>query len=210
MRKEVISNEEAKEDKVVNNALELEPKWKIHILEFKVQIFSSYVEFDELELDRSRETDLASTGCLDLGAFRNEMTLLATFCALLFELCHKGFPEDTKVRFMSAQAKHDKVSISPIHAMPSVWIVPWLASLGADEVQDLVFSLSRDRSIRKDDLESLPKMIILEAISDIILQRLGESVHKLSSRSDDIFIKLYQFINTLIAYIHCLSPRARQ
>jgi len=75
--------------------------------------------------------------------------------------------------------------------MPSVWIVPWLASLGADEVQDLVFSLSRDRSIRKDDLESLPKMIILEAISDIILQRLGESVHKLSSRSDDIFIKLF-------------------
>jgi len=102
VRKEVISNEEAKEDKVVNNALELEPKWKIHILEFKVQIFSSYVEFDELELDRARETDLASTGCLDLGAFRNEMTLLATFCALLFELCHKGFPEYTKVRFMSA------------------------------------------------------------------------------------------------------------
>jgi hypothetical protein len=144
VRKEVVSHEKAKENKVVNDALEVESKGKIHILEFKVQIFSGDVEFYELELDRARETDLASTGCLDLRTLRDEMTLLSTFCALLFEFCHKGFPENTKVRFMSAQAKHDKISISPIHAMPSVWIVPWLAPLGADKVQDLMFSLSRD------------------------------------------------------------------
>jgi hypothetical protein len=94
--------------------------------------------------------------------------------------------------------------------MPSVWIVPWLAPLGADKVQDLMFSLSRDWSIREDNLDSLPKLIILKAICDIILERLRESVHELSSWSDDIFIKLYHFINTLIAYIHYPFPRARQ
>ena len=56
MRKKIIAHEETKEHKVIDDALEIEGKrhFTIKVLEFEIEVLSSDVEFDELELDRLR------------------------------------------------------------------------------------------------------------------------------------------------------------
>ena len=52
MRQEIVAYEKAEEYKIIYNPLEIESKrhLSIQILEFQVQILSSDVEFDKLEL----------------------------------------------------------------------------------------------------------------------------------------------------------------
>ena len=56
VRKKIIAHEETKEHKVIDDALEIEGEghFTIKVLEFEIEVLSSDVEFDELELDRLR------------------------------------------------------------------------------------------------------------------------------------------------------------
>ena len=49
MRQEVISTEEAKENEVIYYPLKVKFEWQFDIFEFKVEVLSDYIDFDELE-----------------------------------------------------------------------------------------------------------------------------------------------------------------
>ncbi|MPC12063.1 hypothetical protein E2C01_004740 [Portunus trituberculatus] len=80
------------------------------------------------------------------------LTKLATditwFGFVWFEL----LPDDGEVDLVGSQAQHDEVSVSATQHMLGVWVMVWLCSLLADEVHDLVLSLTRHIGIREDHL----------------------------------------------------------
>lgn len=131
MRKEIISDEEAEKDKVINDSLEVEGEGKVQIVELKEQIFPNHVEFDELEgrvLSDSHLSRIMAT-CFGLWALVCEVAFFFASLAVLVIVHNEGLSDDAEMRLMSAQAKHDQVCISTVHAVTSVWIVARLRSL---------------------------------------------------------------------------------
>jgi hypothetical protein len=51
MRQEVIAYEEAEENEIINEALEVESEWQLKVLEFKEKVLTNDCNLDELKLD---------------------------------------------------------------------------------------------------------------------------------------------------------------
>lgn len=127
VREEVVSHEEAEQHEIIDDALEIECEGHlaIKVLELQIQILSSNVEFDELELDRLGERDNPPTiSCI--WALRHQVALLPAPRACFLKLCHECLSDDIEIRFMSAQPEHDQIGVSPIDAVTSVRVIAWL------------------------------------------------------------------------------------
>ena len=127
MREEVVAHEETEEDEVIYDALEIEGEGHlaVKVLELQIEVLSSDVEFDELELDRLGECDNPPTlSCI--WALRHQVSLLPAPCACFLKLCHECLSDDIEIRFMSTQPEHDQIGVSPIYAVTSVGVVAWL------------------------------------------------------------------------------------
>lgn len=113
------------------------------------------------------------------------------FCALsrVFLTLWWRFPQDVEMCFMSTQTKHDEICVGSIYAVTRVWIEILLRSLRPDKIENLMFSFTGNKSIRKYDLEIFPVLVIIESLNNIEHKRFGETVHKFCSRSNDVRVE---------------------
>lgn len=59
VRQEIVTDEEAEEDEVINDSLEVEREGQMHILKLEVEVFTHYVQANELELDGLGKLDVS-------------------------------------------------------------------------------------------------------------------------------------------------------
>jgi len=78
--------------------------------------------------------------------------------------------QNVEMRLVSAQTKHDQISVCTVNAMGSVHVVVWLCSLRPDKIQDLVLAFPRDESVREDYLNAFPLGSAVEPLDDVELQ----------------------------------------
>ena len=126
MRQEVISDEEAHEDPVVDNALEvvLERDGLCNRLELHVEIFTQQRQVQQ-EHVRVGERDVL----LRLAAERDLLT------------------EQTEMRVVANETEHDQVGIETVETVAGVGVVTGLSLGFTDEVHNLVLSFSRDLGV---------------------------------------------------------------
>ena len=79
------------------------------------------------------------------------------------------------------QAQHDEVGIQTVDAVPRVGIKAGLGLLGADEIHDLVLTLSWDLMPGENHLHIPPLLILCHLLIDEILDVGGKPRHKVSS-----------------------------
>ena len=99
------------------------------------------------------------------------------------------FSQQRKVRVMSAESKHEKISIKAVEAVAGVGIIAREGLLMSDEVHDLVFSLTGRLVAGQDDPGSLPETIGGHLVGHEVLQLLVEPVHERRSRCDAIGVE---------------------
>jgi hypothetical protein len=147
MRQEIVTDEEAQEDEVVDDLLEVELERDVDVLEFKVQVLSDHRDFNVLELDEC--ASLPSIWIIDnVGStLMSVVTLLFALLALFVFLLLQRFSENVKVRFMRAESQHDQICISTVDAVGGVGVVAFLSSLRSDEVKDFVLTFSWNESV---------------------------------------------------------------
>ena len=106
-RQEIVTNEEAEEDKIVNDSLQIETELQlaIQLLVLQHHVFSQQRYVNQLEIIRMAKLD----------------ALDATRC--LIALDNVLFANDCEVRLVRQQAEHDQVSVRTVEAMPRVRIV---------------------------------------------------------------------------------------
>ena len=144
MRQEVISDEEAQEYKVIHDSLKVERVRQLEVLEFQIKILSDHSQLHELELNRLSEFSFRwIVGSLGAALVRQMARLIAPSALLVLFLKH-SLSQNVEVRFMSAQTQHYQVSICSVDAMRGVGVIVLLCSLRSDEVQNFVFTFSRD------------------------------------------------------------------
>lgn len=95
-------------------------------------------------------------------------TSLAT--SLLLSILLDRLSQNEKVRLMSAQPKHDQISVSTVDAMRCVYIVLRLRPLRSNEVQDLVLAFSWHERVGEYNLEVFPSRVVVEPFHDVKLE----------------------------------------
>ena len=90
---------------------------------------------------------------------------------------------------MGTQTKHDEIRVGSINAVTRVWIKIFLRSLGSDKIENFMFSFARNKRIGKYDLEVFPLLPFVESLNNIQHKCFRKTMHKLSTRSDDIGVK---------------------
>ena len=167
LRDEVIADEEAEEDKIIDDPFEVVLEWKPTVHELVVQIFSVHTQFYELKLD----------GEVLLGQV---IFFLRWTCVLgeSIELVLQGLelvrwndqlPEDVEVWLVSREPEEEQVGISTIDAMSGVGVVILTGSLLSEELQDLVFSFTRNARVTEDALQVLEGGVGVESDFDVQL-----------------------------------------
>lgn len=79
---------------------------------------------------------------------------------LLLLIREHVFTKDFEVRFVSREGQHDQICVESVNDVTSVWVVRFrVGTLSTDEIHNLVFSFSRYRCIRDDDLQLSTKTI---------------------------------------------------
>lgn len=147
MWQEVVADEEAKEDEVVHNPLEVKGERNLDVFELQVKVLSDNRELHELELHKLLLLLLLGVVLLISTTLMRQMASPMAAPALLVLLLQECFSENVEVGLVSAKAKHDEVSISSVNAVGGVWIIAFRSTLRSDEVQDLVLTLTWDRGI---------------------------------------------------------------
>jgi hypothetical protein len=76
VRQEIVSDEEAEENEVIDDSLEVKREGQVHVLKLEVEVFTHYVQTNELELDGLSELDISGMATrLFLGTLCCEVTL---------------------------------------------------------------------------------------------------------------------------------------
>ena len=76
VRQEIVSDEEAEENEVIDDSLEVKREGQVHVLKLEVEVFTHYVQPNELELDGLSELDISGMATrLFLGTLCCEVTL---------------------------------------------------------------------------------------------------------------------------------------
>lgn len=178
MRQEIVADEEAEENEVINDALEVKRKWQRHVLELEVEILTQHRQLDELELDFLRGTFRflrlqhwgRSTAMVSIGrlALRHSLS------------------QDIEVRIVRCQAQHDQISIGTMDTVRRVRIVVVLGALRSNKVEDLVLAFAGHESIREYNLKILPFDVGVQAFHNVQLDGLRQVVHEIRAGSDDV------------------------
>ena len=125
-RQEIIADEEAEEDEVVDDSLYVksEPQLAVQLLVLQHHVLSQQRDVNQLEVICAAELDaLDAARCL----VALDDVLLAN---------------DREVRLVRQQAEHDQVSVRAVEAMPRVRVVSRPLSQLSDIVEHLVFSFA--------------------------------------------------------------------
>ena len=76
VRQEIVSDEEAEENEVIDDSLEVKREGQVHVLKLEVEVFTHYIQPNELELDGLSELDISGMATrLFLGTLCCEVTL---------------------------------------------------------------------------------------------------------------------------------------
>ena len=84
------------------------------------------------------------------STLKGHMSRFLTFKTDFVFYLHYSLSEHKKVSFMSAQSKHNQVSICSVDAMTLIWIIIWLSTLRTNEVKNLVFTFTGHECIREN------------------------------------------------------------
>mmetsp|Transcript_20315 Transcript_20315/g.60840 ORF Transcript_20315/g.60840 Transcript_20315/m.60840 type:complete len:324 (+) Transcript_20315:1137-2108(+) len=192
MRKEVIAHEEAHENEVVHDPLEVIRQGRGHPF---LQLPKLQHEVLPQDGDRQDLEGLLNAHLLDLlglaCALRGDVARAAAQRAFLLRLGDDDLADDGKVRLVRRQTQHDQVGVGPVQAMPHVGIVLGLSPLQPDERHDLVFPLARDVGVGQNatELQLLPERVVGHAVVDVIADGLRHLVQEVRARRDDIGIE---------------------
>ena len=96
MRQEIVSDEEAKEHEVINEALKVERKGQLQFLKLEIEVLSHHGYLDVLEFSSSSQSNLLA--CNLTCVFLFLLSVIRSLYAL---------SKDVKVRFVSSKTKHD-------------------------------------------------------------------------------------------------------
>ena len=76
VRQEIVSDEEAEENEVIDDSLEVKREGQVHVLKLEVEVFTHYIQPNELELDGLSKLDISGMATrLFLGTLCCEVTL---------------------------------------------------------------------------------------------------------------------------------------
>jgi hypothetical protein len=98
MRQKVISNQETEKDKVVNNPLEVELKWRLNIFELQGKILPDHGDLDILEFHCACQSLLVQS--VVRTTFERGVTFLVTLEADSVLLLQECFSQHEKVWLM--------------------------------------------------------------------------------------------------------------
>ena len=98
MRQKVISNQETEKDKVVNNPLKVELKWRLNIFELQGKILPDHGDLDILEFHCARQPLLVQS--VVRTTFERGVTFLVTLEADSVFLLQECFSQHEKVWLM--------------------------------------------------------------------------------------------------------------
>ncbi len=197
VRQEVVSDEEAHEDPVVDGALKIPLEGEIGNVQLNGKVLTE---------DRHMEPD---EGLQGMG-----IVLLAKVAALLFcltsavslfvallaaESAHPGLAileehiltKNAEVRLVGGKTKHDEIGVQPVDDVPGVGVMLGRVALRAHEVHDLVLTLAGNGGIRDEDLHLGPRGVRVELVRTPIPQACGEDVHEGGARSDGVGIERF-------------------
>mmetsp|Transcript_43899 Transcript_43899/g.104372 ORF Transcript_43899/g.104372 Transcript_43899/m.104372 type:complete len:202 (+) Transcript_43899:2826-3431(+) len=184
MRQEVVSDEVAEEDKVVDEAFEVhlplvqggrEPG----IAEFERERVSEDRNVQQLEALGTRSLFLLHLGEGGRGALLGAARGAEVHC----------LSEQGEVRLVGGEGEHDEVSVVAVDHVPQVRRVPGLALFAADVLHDLVLPLSRHLSARKDDARTRPVEVLFHFGTDEVVQEVCEARHELRPRGDAVGVE---------------------
>jgi hypothetical protein len=120
---------------------------------------------------------------------------------------HNLLSKQRKVRLVRGQGQHDEVRVESVEAVPSVGVVVRLGFGVTEVVHDLVLALPRSLGPGDNDLDALPKGILLDLFANKKSEMLRELGHELGSRSDAIAVErlLRQLLSHLQSQLQSLS-----
>lgn len=142
MRQEIISNEEAQEDEIVNDPFEVEGERNLDVFELEIQVLAQHCYFDELKLHLLGLLLLLRVLQIFRTTLLSEVASLLAPSAPFVLVLQDGLSQDEEMRLVSAQSQHDQVGICSINAVGNVWIIILLSSLASDEIKNFVLAFA--------------------------------------------------------------------
>ena len=91
---------------------------------------------------------------------------------------------------MRGQTQHDQIGIGSAQHMLRIGVMVRLSALATNVIHDFVFSLARHIGIRENHLDVFPAGVIVQTIVNVVLETLGEAIHKWGSGSDAVAVKV--------------------
>lgn len=160
MRQEVVADEEDHKDPVINGQLLVKGEGNIGDVELDSKILAQDIDVkpDEwLGVHRHSLLDLVRVlHLLRLLAVDFNMSHLAAVATGLRSSVTLGediLTQNAEVGLVSGEAKHDKIGVETVDRMRGVGVPRRVRALPPDPVDNLVLSLTGDRSVGDDNLE---------------------------------------------------------
>ena len=88
------------------------------------------------------------------------------------------FPQQTKMRIVAQQTKHDEIRIQPVQAMSHVGVVIGLGTRQAYVLHDLVLAFSRDLVAGEDDGDFCPVRVFRDLFVYKVPELIGQAGHE--------------------------------
>ena len=179
---EIVSNEEAEEDEVVNDALNVESELElpIQLLILQHHVLTEEGDVDQLEVVGVREFDT-----LDTSAF--------------VALDHVLLPDDREVGLVRQQTQHDQICVCSVEAMSCVGVVVRVVASLTYVVKHFMLTFTWDGSVGEDARdEVLVQGVCIELILDEEVELLAEVCHELGAWGDGVAVEEFR---------HLLAPR---
>ncbi|KAK1239567.1 hypothetical protein MKX07_001021 [Trichoderma sp. CBMAI-0711] len=198
VRQEVITDEAAHEDPIVNGPLQIKPEGKVGNGQLNGEILP---QNRDVQPNKGLQGGLHGLGLLialgHIVGLCGSATVVCLVPFLATELTspilafveEDIFAQNSEVRFVRGESQHDEIGIQAIDDVAGVGIVVWGGALGSDEGHDFMFTFARHGSIRDDDLELSPGGIRVELILAPVPQTHGEDVHEWRARGDGVGIE---------------------
>jgi hypothetical protein len=119
---------------------------------------------------------------------------------------HDTLSQNVEMGLMSCKSQHDQIGICSINTMSCIGMVIRRCSLTSNEIKNFMFTFSWYKSIRKHYDQIFPMWVVILSLKNISSQSFGQIVHKVSSRSDSIFVESPSLISDSDTLNSCAHP----
>mmetsp|Transcript_72871 Transcript_72871/g.173594 ORF Transcript_72871/g.173594 Transcript_72871/m.173594 type:complete len:321 (-) Transcript_72871:17-979(-) len=189
MRQEVVANQHAEKNEIIDQALDIEGEGGRNVLcKLQGHVLSQGRDVQQLEPVWMKHHAL----------LQRQVSALAK---------DHFFTEQRKVGLMCSQRQHDQIRIQTIHTMPYIRVIVWLGFATSNVVDNFVLTLSRHVWTRQHNCHLLPQWVLFNLLLDEKMEVLCQTLHELCPWRDAVRVEwsCIHFLTSLQGTLQSLS-----